>query len=322
MGSWYKTCGVSQLHIRDNDEVMVVVLEQSTDDTARCYSTAFWKPLMLPFYAKYGDYGRGDDNTGAGLPFIIEGIKKNLVEMELGDNQYHDIAVKRDAFDVELFYEAVHENRLFKDVSWGGKESTLLDFVMIRKDILDDIFKNFRRELYVGNGKGDCGYENNYRMVNFNTILADLPEYMTRLTEMCVPKEGATPDDLLIMRIEMRGLEIFEYGHSNLVNQWLRGDTYRYCNVVRPGELVFAEMQKGNIELVEQLIVDILKLKYLDCFMEVTRKNWAPGGHEGSQGNEHHGYRVLARAINCAIEREKRQYLEDVGGDEEEYSEF
>lgn len=321
MGSWYKTCGVSNLHIRDNDDVMVFVLEKNTDDTDRCYSTAFWKPLMLPFYAKYGDYGKGDDNTGVGLPYIVEGIKKNLVEMELGENQYHDIAVKKDKFDIELFYEAVHENRLFKDISWGGKDQTMLDFVMIRKDIADDILANFQREVYVGGGKGDCGYENNYKLVTFTRIIEDLPEYMEKLHSLCVPKEGATNEDLLLMRMEMRGMEIFEWGHPNLVSQWMRGDNYRFCQVVRTPELIFELVKAGDIVQATNMLIDILKARYLDCFMETTRRNWAPGGHEGSQASEAHGYRIIAEATLRALTREKQEYIEDVG-DEEEYSEF
>lgn len=321
MGSWYKTCGVSNLHIRDNDDVMVFVLEKNTDDTDRCYSTAFWKPLMLPFYAKYGDYGKGDDNTGVGLPYIVEGIKKNLVETELGENQYHDIAVKKDKFDIELFYEAVHENRLYKDISWGGKDKTMLDFVMIRKDIANDILANFQREVYVGGGNGDCGYENNYKLVTFTRIIEDLPEYMEKLTSLCNPEPGTSDADLMLLRMEMRGMEIFDWGHPNLVSKWMRGDNYRFCQVVRTPEIIFELIKTGDIVQATNMMIDILKARYLDCFMETTRRNWAPGGHEGSQANEAHGYRIIAEATLRALAREKQEYIEDVG-DEEEYSEF
>jgi hypothetical protein len=312
MGSWYKTCGISKLHIRDYDEVMVFVLEQNRDLTDRCYSTAFWKPLMMPFYSKYGDYGRGQDDSGACLPYVMAGIKKELVETEEGENKYHDIAVKRDKFDIELFYEAVHENRLFKAVNWGGVDQVPLDFVMIRKDIADDILTNFHREVYVGGGKGDCGYENNYRKVTFAGILEDLPAYMEELTKMIKDDE----DHMFLFR---DGLDILEYGHPNRVNAWMRGDNYRFCQVVRVKHVIEELIKEDKIDEATAIIVDFLKAKYIDCFMEVTRSNWAPGGHEGSQNNEHHGYRVLARAINCALEREKQEYLDEV---DDEFSEF
>jgi hypothetical protein len=312
MGSWYKTCGVSNLHIRDHDEVMVFVLEQNRDLTDRCYSTAFWKPLMLPFYSKYGDYGRGEDDTGACLPYVMAGIKDQLVEVEQGKNEYHDIAVKRDKFDIELFYEAVHENRLFKAVNWGGVEQVPLDFVMVRKDIADDILANFHREQYVGTGKGDCGYENSYRKITFTSIIEDLPEFMDELVRSI--KEDNR--DKFLFR---EGLEIFEYGHPNKVNAWMRGDNYRYCQVVRVKHVVEQLVAEDKIAEATEVIIDFLKAKYIDCFMEMTRRNWAPGGHEGSQSNEHHGYRIIAEATLRALARERKEYEEDV---DEEFSEF
>lgn len=324
MGSWYKTCGLSNLHITDGQEVMVVVLEKNTDETDRCYSTSFWKPAQLPFYSKYADYGRGDEDSGAALPYVLEGIKKNLKEFELGKNEYHDIEVTKDKFDIELFYEAAHESRLFKE-NYGGKHSTMLDLVMIRKDIADDILTNYAREVYMGDGKGDCGYNNNYTIVNFTTIIADLPDYMAEMAKMFVAPEDETQDELAMRMIEMkmfRGLELFDYGHPNLVNKWVRGDGYRFSNVVSPADVVFGLMKVGQIKEATEVMIDLLKFKYIDCFMETTRRNWAPGGHEGSQGNEAHGYRVMAEATMRALDREKQEWLTDTGETEADYSEF
>jgi hypothetical protein len=264
---------------------------------------------MLPFYSKYGDYGRGSEDSGVSLPYVMSGIKKELVEMELGENKSHDIAVNRDKFDIELFYEAVHESRLYKTVNWGGVDKVMMDFVMIRKDIADDILANFQREEYVGGGKGDCGWDNNYRRVTFANILEDLPDYMVELTQ-------AIKDEKFFFR---DGLDILEYGHPNKVNAWMRGDNYRYCQVIRVKHIVEELIRADKIAEATAIIVEFLKAKYIDCFMEMTRRNWAPGGHEGSQGNEHHGYRIMAEATLRALARERKEYEEDV---DEEFSEF
>lgn len=301
-----------------------MVLEKNTDETDRCYSTSFWKPVQLPFYSVYADYGRGDKDSGAALPFVLDGIKKNLKEFELGKNEFHDIEVTKDKFDIDLFYEAAHESRLFKE-HYGGHDSTMLDYVMLRKDIVDDILVNYAREVYVGDGKGDCGYNNNYTILNFTSIIADLPDYMAEMAKMFVAPENESEDEAAIRMIEakmFRGLELFDYGHPNLVNQWVRGDGYRFSNVVRAAEIVFDLMKEGKVKEATEVMVDLLKFKYIDCFMEMTRRNWAPGGHEGSQGNEHHGYRVMAEATLRALARERTKYLEDTGETEEEFSEF
>lgn len=320
MGSWYKTCGLSKMHITDYTEVMVFVLEKNMDPTDRCYSTAFWAPCLVPFYAKYGDYGRGDDNTGTALPYIMAGIKQSLVEMELGDNEYHDIEIKRDAFDTELFYEAVHENRLFKHNYHGHKQD--YDFVMVRKDIADDILANFQRETYVGEG-GDCGYENHYKLVTFAKILEDLPDFMARLSEFVKPEDELTDTaNAALLRMKfMGGLDtVFDYGNANLVGKYIRGaEDYRFSRVIRPSEVVINLMQEGKVKEATEFMVDYLKGVYINCYMEMTRQNWAPGGHEGSQANEAHGYRVGAEAVLRALAREKAEYLDEV---DDEYSEF
>lgn len=323
MGSWYKTCGLSKMHITGGD-VMVFVLEKNMDQTDRCYSTAFWTPNLVPFYSKYYDYGHGEDDHGIALPYIMEGIKQALVEMELGDNEYHDVAVKKDEFDIEMFYESVHENRLFKK-NYRGLEQ-MIDFVMIRKDIADDILANWQREEYVGSDKGDCGYDNAYRKVTFAKILEDLPEFMEALAEHLKPmSEMDEVGNAALLQMKLLGgfSTIFDYKHPNLVARWVRGvEDYRFSRLITPSEIVTDLMNEGKIKEATEFMIDMLKGLYINCFMEMTRRHWAPGGHEGSQGQEAHGYRIMAEATLRALDREKKESLEETGDEEEQYSEF
>ena len=181
MGCWNATCGISNLHIKANDEVYVFVLEQVKNVDSLCYSTAFYKPLLLPFYAKYNDYGDGEECSGPALPIIMDSIKQQLIEMEVGENQYHDIEVKRDEFNEELFFEAIHENRLSIK---GYRGETRLDMIMMRKDIIDHVFENWVQRDYVGGGKGTCGYDNAYIQYKFQDILNDIPAFIERILDI------------------------------------------------------------------------------------------------------------------------------------------
>lgn len=62
MGSWNQTCGLSQLHIRHGQDVMVFALVKNNGHDSLCYTTPFYSPVMLPFYAKYNDYGGSEIN--------------------------------------------------------------------------------------------------------------------------------------------------------------------------------------------------------------------------------------------------------------------
>ena len=102
MGSWNKTCGLTGLHIIAGSQTYVFLLKENTIKNDRCYSTALWSPLLLPFTAEYDDYGGGENSSDL-LQYILDGIKTQVVEMELGENECHGIAVKRDALAESLF---------------------------------------------------------------------------------------------------------------------------------------------------------------------------------------------------------------------------
>ena len=318
MGCWNKTCGLSNLHIKAGDDVYVFVLEENTDKTERCYSTAFWKPVLLPFTSKYNDYGGGEDSGGAGFQLIMDGVAAELTEMELGENQYHDIPVKKEGFGEEQFFEAVHEGRLFT-TDYNGRAS-VIDFVMMRKDIVDYILENRVIKRYVGDGKGMGGWNNNYIYYKFEDILKDIPEFMDRLADMCLPGtyEGKTPEQveaMMVMRF-MRGFDrVFDYNHPNKVSAWLRGGGYRYSSIVDVQEEVVKLIKDNKRADAELLITDCLKGKFIDSYMEVTRKNWAPGGHEGSQCQESKEYRLLIGAMTSALDAEQAEYDAENGED-------
>jgi hypothetical protein len=325
MGCWNKTCGLSNLHITSGDDVYVFVIEENTNKTERCYSTAFWAPLLLPFTSKYNDYGGGEESGGAGFQLIMDGVAKQLVEMDLGENQYHDIAVKKEGFGEEQFFEAVHEGRLFRTGrSYGSFQpvNVIIDFVMMRKDVVDYILENRVIEEYVGDGKGTTGWGNNYINYKFEDILKDIPEFIDKLSTMANPLAGDDTDFELkeaLMELRfMRGLGIFDYKHPNKVSKWLRGDSYRYSSIVSEQDAVMSLLKDGKSAEAESLVTDLLKGHYIDAFMEATRKNWAPGGHEGSQSQEADEYRLLMKAMTSALDADDAYWKEVNGEDESE----
>ena len=317
MGCWNKTCGLSNLHITAGDEVYVFVLEENTDKTDRCYSTAFWKPVLLPFYSKYNDYGGGEESYGVGCQLVLDSVADALVEMEIGENKCHDIAVKKEGFGEEEFFNATHESRLFKKTRMYSTNTTIdatIDFVMMRKDIVDYILENRTIEQYVGDGKGTGGWDNNYIFYKFEDILKDIPEFMDKLATIAVPIEDADKDpELLDALMEIRfsrGLGIFDFNHSNKVSKWLRGDNYRYSSIVREQDELIRLLKADKRSEAELLVTDLLKGHYINSFMETTRKNWAPGGHEGSQAQDADVYRLLIKAMTTALDADDAYWKE------------
>ncbi len=323
MGCWNKTCGLSRLHITAGEPVYVFVLEEGKDSSDRCYSTALFSPLLLPFESVYDDYGGGEDSSGPGLELILNGLRKNLIEMEQGENEYHDIPVKSDDFDATKFFEAVHEGRLSVK-GWRG-EPNKVDFVMIRKDVAQHIFDTWEREYYVGNGKGTGGWGNNYVFYKFADVLADIPAFMDRLESKLkddgdlVESAGDEKAAAVIRRANLRlrlyeglaSVYAWEERDQNKVSWYMMRDTYRYSSIVHIHEAIVDLVEQDKRQEAEALLTEHLKAVYIDSFYHSTRNIWAPGCHEGSQSQDHDGYRVLVSAITKVLDAEKAEYDEE-----------
>lgn len=296
MGSWNKTCGLSNLHITAGTEVYVFVLEETTNKTDRCYTTSYWSPLMLPFNSVYNDYGGGENSSGPALNLVLNGIKNALVEMSVGENQYHDISVTKDGFGEEQFFNAVHENRLYTLDYHGNNRA--VDFVMFRKDIVDEILTNLKVSEYVGENNGQSGYNNSYIEISFNDVLQSIPDLVNTL------------------KVELGDFDNFKYFRNSLIDhnsknlaaQYIQCcDGYRYSRLVNINKHIYDLIINNELATVELLLAEYVRAGFLDNFMHSVRKLWIPSGHEGSQTQDLNGYNVLGSAIQNAVNIEQAQ---------------
>lgn len=318
MGCWNKTCGLSRLHIYHGDPVYVFVLEQNAIHDDRCYTTALFSPLLLPFEADYNDYGGGENERGIALPYVMDGLSRKLIEVEQGENEYHDIPVKREGFGAERFFEAVHEGRL--SVPNWKREPTAVDFVMVRQDVVHRLMNTWNREAYVGDGHGTCGYNNDYIEYTFQDVLADVDPFLDKLQTMLdgfedVPEEQRESCKRLRIRMSFyEGLSsVYKWKdrHQNKVTWYLSRELSRYSRLVDSDELILEAMQDGKRDFARELLVCKLTGAFVDHFYSATRNIWTPGCHEGSQSTDHDGYRALADTLVWALDEEKKRWGED-----------
>lgn len=312
MGCWNKTCGLSNLHIYAGTPVYVFVLEDATTRKDHCYTTSLFKPLLLPFTSEYNDYGGGENSSGVGFELIMNSIKSQLVEMPLGDNEYHDIAVTKEDFNEKLFFDAVHEDRLFVKTGYRD-EQAMVTFTMFRKDIVDAILDQREIEEYVGDGKGTCGWGKNYVRFKFDDIAASVRPLLEQLS-----LDFSNLGDSRFYIVDA----IDKYRSKYRAARWLSmGDNYRYSHLVNVRSLISSGIQRATpdaLDRAEQLAIEYLKGVFIDSFMEDTRKTWIPGGHEGSQSADIDAHRLLANTVIAALDREHEEFLEETSEDEDE----
>lgn len=229
MGSWNATCAISNLHITAGQDVVVLLLGKNHSEKSACYSNMLYEVCPMPFYGKYDDYGGVEECHGVGLDFVVTAMKSQLYKFGQGANEFHDIEVNRDNFDIVKLFEADHEERLGIDEPryWNPdeyahrqlqNEENLSDsqqyeldrlankikkvdgfrrvtHIQIHAEIFRHIMEKWYITEYLGQGKGDFGYKNSYRKLYFSDIVGSIPEYIERMKK-AVEDEEETRESL------------------------------------------------------------------------------------------------------------------------------
>lgn len=297
MGCWNGTCGLTQLHIKHGQDVVVFPLVKNNGSDSLCYTTPFYAPVQIPFYAKYNDYGGGEECHGIGLKMVLNAIKESLVELPVGKNKYHDIAVTKEGFDDEKFFEAVHESRLFINGRYE-RQRRHVGFTMIHKDVWDHILENRVVEKYVGNGKGTGGYGNNYVYHKFSDILEDLPACVNLLF---ADDEGNPLRKFDPLRQLRRVMYDEESTTVNKAAALLSYEDYRFSNLIMPSAMILDLIHSKDKDGATEFLTEYLKFLWIDGFMLDTRKFWSPQAGAGSQAQEPEGYELLIGAMQKVL---------------------
>lgn len=330
MGSWNKTCGLTGLPITYDEDVLVFPIIESPKMRGRCYSTALWSPMNLCFASKYNDYGGGEKSDEIMSDIIINLLRNDLVELEQGENEYHDIPITREKFDEEMFFNGVHEQRLLYSVYRRP-----LDFVMMKRSSVDYILENYRPEIYVGDGKGNIGYGNNYYGYSFQELLDDAHKFLSHFRQSYekstsmnddnpIYKEISNDDgyknhkDVLVMMANWQlssdrhhySLEFEDHmdnPEGRLAANWINfsDGEYNYFmnNEVRS---LLKHMITRPSENDDHVLKYHLISRFVDSFMDSVRKVWVPACHEGSQATIGREYLILSDLLR----KEHDDYME------------
>ena len=339
MGCWNGTCGLSGLPIIHGTEIYVFPIIESYRDSF-CYATALYRPSVVPFRAEYNDYGAGEKCSGPALELLIDGIRENLVEMEVGENQYHDIAVKREGFDVDMFFEACHKKRLrFANPMRGyeGEAQTKdVFFTMVRKDVVDRLWNEWSFDKWKGsNGSVPDGFESDQyyiKNVTYGKMADFIPEYMEKqfdaLQEKIKPYNmtGDKKEDALsktMIRTAIRWFFKTPYDErENMLSgmfDHMFGEGYAGGGFSGIGDVdtsITSEYIKGNKETAYALMRECLVGYMVNSFMESTRKVWLPPMHQGSQSECHDEYRLMNTITTDVMSARDAEYEDDEADDD------
>lgn len=280
MGCWNKTCGLTNLYIPGGTEVYVFVLEQNLFAYRNSYTSYCWKPVMLTFESTYNDYGGGKNSKGVAFPLIMDSIKSLLVEKEVGCNKCHDIPIKKDEFGEQLFFDSVHEQRLYIKYPHTSIE-VKVDFVMFRKDVVDYIIQHRNIRQY------DI-HKNGYITYSFKDILNDIPYLIDSLKRWYTKNLSMSVTDLIS-------------GGPNLAGKYIRNNNSNYSNIINISDTLRNIVLNGDQQQTVDFLVSYIKAVFIDEYMDSVRKLWMPAGFEGSQNQDPDDYKLLMNATQAAI---------------------
>jgi hypothetical protein len=345
MGYWNGTCAISNLHITAGEPVVVFMLAKNNHEKSFCHNNALYELCPVPFYGKYNDYGAVEDCHGFGLNIVVESIREKLYKFGQGPNSCHDIEVNKENFDIEMLFEADNEDRLGIEFHerWDSDEYThreleylaaekgltesqqfeldrlaskikkvynfrTVTHVQIHGKIFNDIMNKWYHEDYVGDGKGNCGYENNYVRVYFEDILATLPEYIYRIKKADeefkkLESSGMSSVTPSLFKRAMGPMcrDQFDYNDPCLAGRWMQsastiGEGTSFA-IVDVREKVSEYFKAGDWVGLEKFAREVLIGLWINSYMYYIRKIWVKQTGSGSQSAQRLPYQILANSI-------------------------
>lgn len=324
MGSWNGNCAVSNLHIHYGQRVVIFMLQENKHRDSFCHTNAYYNYCPMPFYGEYNDYGAAENCSGYGLPLIIESIRENLMEFELGENQYHDVPVKKDEFNVELLFEADHENRLAlysktnvrlaqmllhhatspiekaeaeANIETLKTKGTRIAPVMIHGDVFDYILDNVTQEFYYRNEDGKF-VSHEYK---FQDLVDSLPEFIVRL-------RCAMTDKYFSIETSVR--QMFQDNEVNYAARWLGREERDTTFLFNLGEVAREQFPAMADSEIKEFLTEYSKGLWMNAYLERAHKVWLKPS-SGSQDNDHTPYQILHAAVAGVLAKEKAEWGEE-----------
>lgn len=249
MGSWYGTCGISQLPITYGDEVALFVLSRNQYTQIRTESYTqiggsfvnsydLYHPICLPVFGTYYDYGVIENITD-----LNDTVLTHLKLLKICSN-----GEKYEIKDLKSFIKQIER-----------REIDNYGFMMVHKDLLDNLVNHISpmNLLYTEDlGIREC-------------LERDAIELLKIIKD----------NNLMTYDFVSRDFKNFDFIHDKRVlSNKFRWKTEDYLRYYREPKLY-----KNNPELLDIMIDFLLFIE----IMEYSRKLWMPQAGSGSQDREY-----------------------------------
>ena len=305
MGSWDTTCLITQMAICPGDEVRLFFITQGPSliqngklakPNGTCYNNELWAPRTCGIKAVYYDYGRVEAAEPEWyINQVMDRFRKDIIEQEQGENEYHDHAVKKeDLVGMDGFYKLLdlcQESRAYVSgklgVVFNGPTWLGVGFVMVHEKIYQAMISEAINKTLDPYTSG----KRKRNMKNETDKHVDKIYALHAITD--IKKRFAADFDL-------HGHGIFY--HVDPLGVLGIADHMKWI------EKMAKEGVDRNDEKVTQLVEIVAETINFLFNMEAMRKHWTPMCGHGSQSDEWRAHKHLALTVNeMCDEREEEE---------------
>lgn len=291
MGSWYGTCGVTQLPLVGEEIVCLPIVQRKTTYSGSdfCYGNEIWEPCGIPMFGTYDDYGRIalDDGQEQVHLFNAGMLGQALVPYE-GDNRIEKVD-QEFIMGLEEWQEAIHEGHLHIQ-GHGYEDMKQIKKAVGRMFILKRVWDTLVAE---------------YPEPNYSGKLHDKALYLDEIQKRVMSgasRFGASYGSYSVLSGN---------GHSGMNDEILDA---------------LSEHHKGTIvdgvtdPAVEMLMEQFAEYYVFNTAMGEMRKHYAPQTGAGDQSREYKPYLLMMKAMIQVMKENDDEYGEWADGpDDTEY---
>jgi len=306
MGCWNGTCAISQLAIKDRDQVKVVFIQNQVrpaEASGYSYNKGCAEPISFTFDAVYNDYGAFENITNdLGFTLFKKYIKLQIKQKNIKIlKDYSEDEIDYENFEEQHLIEAIERDRvLTKKINFRNDqiEWTLIGFNLIRKDVFDECSKAIPESL-----EEDCTFALD---LFFNPNESRFQELKEKLKE----NKDIPEDDLNELLNDLE--EINASWKSDIKKS---GNWSNSVSILEDYNSVNVQAFKGYFELLRfapnnsyskgeiiKLLKEFISILYM---MSSLRKSWMGQAGKGSQEDNNETYQHLINAMQQVLNGEE-----------------
>ena len=267
MGCFNATCAISGGAIFYKERVPLLFATSVPDEGSHpdiFYGNYYENVSHAHVTGVYNDYGAFEDVEGYAADAMLEHIKERLVEMEQGENPYHDFPVKRDELTWDKLMEANHAHRLYVTGAWSKGQRRRLSLLPVRPEV----WKVIQKRQHLAYWSEDHGQSP-------ATVEACLRE----MESLCQDMFGAGPDAKLFLRSRLMA-----FSKTRIFEALFRTGSSR-SQAVGDAHLCLPTMVKELDEL-RPWIEHFMEGARVHWWMSKTQTNWTVPRQVGQDDTE------------------------------------